>query len=72
MSPEELIEGYRQVRRSFFSLGSIAARLPANHRTSLLYLVANLGLRQQVREEDALRRKGIAQLAHSAAPGGLL
>jgi radical SAM superfamily enzyme YgiQ (UPF0313 family) len=66
MSAEELIEGYRRVRRSFFSLGNIAARFPANWRTSLLFLVINLGLREQVRAEDARRREGMTQLAASA------
>ena len=69
MSVEELIEGYRRVRRSFFSLGNIATRFPANWRTSLLFLVANSGLREAVRAEGARRREGMAQLAVSAVGG---
>ena len=69
MSAEELIEGYRRVRRSFFSLGNIATRFPANWRTSLLFLVINLGLRQAVRAEDARRREGMARLAVSTVGG---
>jgi radical SAM superfamily enzyme YgiQ (UPF0313 family) len=48
MSLEQLLEGYRRVREGFFGLGRIAARLPANWRTPLLFTLANLGIRAEV------------------------
>ncbi len=59
MSVDELLAGYRRVRETFYGLGSIAFRLAANWRTPLLYLVANLGLREQVRSEAARRRQAL-------------
>jgi radical SAM superfamily enzyme YgiQ (UPF0313 family) len=69
MSAEELIEGYRRVRRSFFSLPNIATRFPANWRTSLLFTVINLGLRGAVRAEEAKRREAVGEFAVSTAGG---
>ncbi len=59
MSADELLDGYRRVRESFYSLGNIGSRFPANWRTPLLYLLANLGLREQVRSEAARRREAL-------------
>lgn len=69
MSAEDLMEGYHRVRRSFFGLANIAARLPANWRTPVLFLVANLGLRVQVRADQARLREGIARPVVSAVGG---
>jgi radical SAM superfamily enzyme YgiQ (UPF0313 family) len=57
MTMNELCEGFLHVRRSYFDLGSIARRFPANWRTPLLFLVANLGLRTGRREEREKMRK---------------
>ena len=69
MSAEELVEGYNHVRQSFFSLRNIAARLPANWRTPILFAVANLGLRVQVRADQARLRQGIGRPVVSALGG---
>jgi hypothetical protein len=51
MSIDQLTEGCRHVRSNFSSLGSIAARFPANWRTPLLYALINVGQRMGIREE---------------------
>ena len=51
MSVDELLEGYHRVKSTFYGLTSIAARMPANWRTPLLYLVANVGQRVAIRKE---------------------
>ncbi len=57
MSVEELAEGFLRVRQSYFSLFSIARRMPASWRTPLLFLLANMGLRAGQREERESMRK---------------
>jgi radical SAM superfamily enzyme YgiQ (UPF0313 family) len=57
MTMEELCEGFLHVRRSYFDLGSIAQRFPANWRTPILFMVANMGLRVGRREEREKMRK---------------
>ena len=52
MSVDQLAEGCQHVRRSFYSLQSIAARFPANWRTPVIYALANVGQRAGVRKEE--------------------
>ncbi|MGA2975876.1 MAG: radical SAM protein [Spirochaetia bacterium] len=65
MSLEQLIEGYQRVRETFYGLGSIALRMPANWRTPLLFSLANLGLRASIRGDRAVR--SVPGLALSSA-----
>jgi radical SAM superfamily enzyme YgiQ (UPF0313 family) len=62
MSVDQLMEGYQRVRGSFYGLRGIAQRLPANWRTPLLYLIANLGQRVGV----------LGDKAAAGAPGNAL
>jgi radical SAM superfamily enzyme YgiQ (UPF0313 family) len=73
MSVDELVEGYNRVKRTFLSLNSIAARLPANWRTPLLYLVANIGQRMVFHKEQGTSWMGIPQtvLAAGSAAGSV-
>ena len=57
MTVDQLYDGYRAVKQSFFSAASIAARLPANRRTPLLFLLANVGLKLSLGAERALMRQ---------------
>jgi radical SAM superfamily enzyme YgiQ (UPF0313 family) len=63
MSVDELLEGYRRVKRTFYGLSSIASRMPANWRSPLLYLIANLGQRAVVQKEGRPEGGWLAQLA---------
>jgi radical SAM superfamily enzyme YgiQ (UPF0313 family) len=56
MSVEQLLEGYERALENYYSLGNIAARLPANLRTPLLFAFANMGMRKSVLGDRALRR----------------
>jgi radical SAM superfamily enzyme YgiQ (UPF0313 family) len=67
MTVDQLYDGYRRVKQSFFSSRSIAARFPANYRTPLLYLLANVGIRLSLAGERALIRQRTAGLAPAAA-----
>jgi len=69
MTPDQLYQGYSRVKRSFFGTASIAARLPANWRTPLLFLLANVGLRLSLREERDLVRSRTAALGYAAPRG---
>jgi len=62
MSVEDLYDGYLHVKKSFLSLGSMAARFPANYRTPLLFLLANVGLKLGLGEEEALIRRRVVDL----------
>jgi radical SAM superfamily enzyme YgiQ (UPF0313 family) len=67
MSVDQLAEGCQHVRRSFYSLQSIAARFPANWRTPVIYALANVGQRAGVRKEERKAHNGsIFELALSA------
>ena len=55
------------MKRTFLSLTSIAARLPANWRTPLLYLVANVGQRVVIRKEQGTAWAGIPRQVLSTA-----
>jgi radical SAM superfamily enzyme YgiQ (UPF0313 family) len=54
MTVEQLYEGYWRVKKNFFSLPRIFARFPANRKTPLLFLLANLGLKLGLRGEKGL------------------
>jgi radical SAM superfamily enzyme YgiQ (UPF0313 family) len=62
MSAKELCDGYLNVKKSYFSAGRVLSRLPANMKTPLLFLLANLGLRLGLREERKLIRERAADL----------
>jgi radical SAM superfamily enzyme YgiQ (UPF0313 family) len=67
MSVDQLVEGYNHVKRNFLSLTSIGARMPANWRTPLLYLVANVGQRMVFKKEQGTSWMGIPQTVLSTA-----
>jgi radical SAM superfamily enzyme YgiQ (UPF0313 family) len=67
MSIDELLEGYARVRKSFFSLAPIAARFPANWRSPLLFLLANLGMWAEVRKQEVGHGVSLPGLAIPAA-----
>ena len=54
MSVDQLYDGYRHAKKSFFSTVKIAQRFPANRRTPLLFLLANLGIKLSLGAERAL------------------
>ena len=54
MSVDQLYDGYRHAKKSFFSMAKIAQRFPANHRTPLLFLLANLGIKLSLGAERSL------------------
>jgi radical SAM superfamily enzyme YgiQ (UPF0313 family) len=66
MSIEELMEGYMRVRKSFFGLLPIATRFPANWRSPLLFLLANVGMRVALKKEEAARRGSLVGLPYPA------
>jgi len=70
MSVEELYDGYWRTKKSFLGLGSMALRFPANYRTPLLFLLANVGLKLGLGLEEALiqKRTGDLRLSSAAAP----
>jgi radical SAM superfamily enzyme YgiQ (UPF0313 family) len=69
MTVDQLYDGYRYAKKSFFSTVKIGQRFPANRRTPLLFLLANLGLKLSLGAERAMmleRKAGI----HLAPPSG--
>ncbi len=62
MSVEQLYDGYWSVKKSFFGLSRILSRFPANYRTPLLFLIANLGLKLGLRQERSLIAERSARL----------
>ncbi len=62
MSVDELYEGYWRVKKSFYSVPKIFARLPANWRNPMLFSLANLGLRLGLRQEKRLIKSRSADL----------
>ena len=69
MTVDQLYDGYRHAKKSFFSAAKIVQRFPANRRTPLLFLLANLGLKLSLGSERAMmleRKAGI----HLAPPAG--
>ncbi|MGA2479696.1 MAG: radical SAM protein [Spirochaetia bacterium] len=69
MTVDQLYAGYQHVKASFFSAANIAARFPANRRTPLLFLLANVGIKMGLSTEKALMRSREAGLP-LAAPRG--
>jgi radical SAM superfamily enzyme YgiQ (UPF0313 family) len=65
MTVEQLYEGYRHAKKSFFSTAKIVQRFPANRRNPLLFLLANLGIKLSLGAERAmmLERKAGIRLA---------
>jgi radical SAM superfamily enzyme YgiQ (UPF0313 family) len=65
MTVDQLYDGYRYAKKNFYSTANIARRFPANRRTPLLFLLANLGLKLGLGEERTmmLERKMGIQLA---------
>jgi radical SAM superfamily enzyme YgiQ (UPF0313 family) len=62
MSVDQLYDGYQRVKKSFFSAASIAQRFPANRRTPVLFLLANVGLKLSLGAERTLMRERAAGL----------
>jgi radical SAM superfamily enzyme YgiQ (UPF0313 family) len=69
MSVDELYAGYRHAKADFFSAANIAARFPANRRTPLLFLLANIGIKMGMGAEKELMRAREAGLPLSAPRG---
>lgn len=61
MGVEELVEGRRRVRMAFSSWRGIASRFPGNWRTPVLFLLANLGQRAAVMEEERSVRAALRE-----------
>jgi radical SAM superfamily enzyme YgiQ (UPF0313 family) len=69
MTVDQLYDGYRYAKKSFFSTAKIVQRFPANRRNPLLFLLANLGLKMSLGAERTMmleRKAGI----HLAPPSG--
>jgi radical SAM superfamily enzyme YgiQ (UPF0313 family) len=58
MTPEQLREGYLRMYRRFYSLGSIARRMPVRHELRKSYLLFNLAYRKFGRVTAALGGMG--------------
>jgi len=56
MTVNQLMEGRRRVRKGFSSMRGIASRFPGNWRTPILFLLANLGQRAALTEEERARK----------------
>jgi radical SAM superfamily enzyme YgiQ (UPF0313 family) len=54
MTVDQLYDGYRHAKKSFFSTAKIVQRFPANRRTPLLFLLANLGIKLSLGAERAM------------------
>jgi radical SAM superfamily enzyme YgiQ (UPF0313 family) len=65
MSPEELFEGWRWVRREFYRFGSIAKRVWRSGGASWLAIPNNLSTRRAVRKEE----KTLPKLNFDGQPG---
>jgi radical SAM superfamily enzyme YgiQ (UPF0313 family) len=55
MTPDRLTEGYRYVKKSYYKLGSIITRLPANYRNPLIFSIANIGIKKSLKETKETR-----------------
>ena len=62
MSVDQLYEGYQYTKASFYSLGSILNRFPANFRNPLIFSIANIGIKSSLREENEAIRKNLGRL----------
>jgi len=72
MSVEELYEGYFRVKKSFLSMASVAYRFPANVKAPLLYLLANIGMKMDLRQERSLIDRRTAAMRQASPEGASL
>ena len=52
MSVSGLYEGYMYVKNNYYSLGGIIKRFPANYRNPVIFALASLGLKADLKEEN--------------------
>ena len=69
MTVDQLYDGYRHAKKSFFSTAKIVQRFPANRRTPLLFLLANLGIKLSLGAERAMMHERNAGI-HVVPPAG--
>jgi radical SAM superfamily enzyme YgiQ (UPF0313 family) len=69
MTVDQLYDGYRHAKKRFFSTANIVRRIPANRRTPLLFLLANLGIKLSLGAERAMMLERNAGI-HLVPPAG--
>lgn len=62
MSVDRLYEGYRYVKKNYFSTARILDRFPANYRNPVLFLLANAGLKFSMGSENKVISKTLDNL----------